>query len=62
MSNSEREPVLERLSAPAEAEEKAAPPDPAKKKPFVEPAISAPVDALEATKFFFQVPVDSGSL
>ncbi len=33
-----------------------------KKKPFVEPAISVPIDVLEATTFFFQIPVDSGSL
>jgi hypothetical protein len=37
-------------------------PEPKQKKPFVEPTISVPVDVLEATTYFLQIPVDSGSL
>jgi hypothetical protein len=52
----------EALAARVETDRETATPAQKQKKPFVEPTISAPVDVLEATTYFLQVPIDSGSL
>ena len=54
--------VSELLATRAETTGEPAVPEQKQKKPFVEPAISVPVDVLEATTYFLQIPVDSGSL
>ncbi len=61
MNESEVRPIIEEQPAQNESriEETATQP---LKKPFVEPTISVSVDVLEATTYFFQFPVDSGSL
>ena len=51
LSDYREERAGDTLPARAEASEAAAP-SPAEKKPFVEPAISVPVDVLEATALF----------
>jgi len=62
MSELNTQPMIESLSRENEPDVEEAAISIPKKKPFVEPAISVPIDVLEATTFFFQVPVDSGSL
>lgn len=55
MNNHRNSPVCERTAEQVEPRENA--PSPAQpKKQFVEPAVSVPVDVLEATAFFLQAP------
>ena len=62
MTEFDVQPSAENKTATAGSAVEESPTQPVKKKPFVEPAISVPIDVLEATTFFFQLPVDSGSL
>ena len=52
MSDHREERAGVALPARAESGEAAAPSPAARKKPFVEPAVSVPVDVLEATALF----------